>query len=46
MREHRHLQIPDALADLCDPERLALLVYAHGHLTAAPGDGLAAQGGC
>jgi biuret amidohydrolase len=27
MREHRHLQIPDTLADVCDPERLALLVY-------------------
>jgi biuret amidohydrolase len=27
MREYRHLQIPDTLADVCDPERLALLVY-------------------
>jgi biuret amidohydrolase len=27
MREHRHLQIPDTLADVCDPERLALIVY-------------------
>jgi biuret amidohydrolase len=24
---HRHLQIPDRLEDVCDPERLALLVY-------------------
>jgi biuret amidohydrolase len=24
---HRHLQIPDKLEDVCDPERLALLVY-------------------
>jgi biuret amidohydrolase len=27
MREHRHLQIPEGLADICDPARLALLVY-------------------
>jgi nicotinamidase-related amidase len=27
MREHRHLQIPQRLADVCDPDRLALLVY-------------------
>jgi biuret amidohydrolase len=27
MRVHRNLQIPDTLAEVCDPERLALLVY-------------------
>jgi nicotinamidase-related amidase len=27
VREHRHLQIPDSLSDVCDPEHLALLVY-------------------
>jgi nicotinamidase-related amidase len=27
MREHRHLQIPETLADVCDPDHLALLVY-------------------
>jgi biuret amidohydrolase len=27
MRERRQLQIPDTLADVCDAERLALLVY-------------------
>jgi biuret amidohydrolase len=27
MREHRRLQIPEGLADVCDPDRLALLVY-------------------
>ena len=27
MQRHRNLQIPDGLADVCDPERLALLVY-------------------
>jgi biuret amidohydrolase len=27
MREHRHLRIPEGLADVCDPDRLALLVY-------------------
>jgi biuret amidohydrolase len=27
MRQHRHLQIPEGLADACDPDRLALLVY-------------------
>jgi biuret amidohydrolase len=27
VREYRHLQIPDTLADVCDPERLALVVY-------------------
>ena len=27
MREHRHLQIPQTLADVCDPSRLALIVY-------------------
>jgi nicotinamidase-related amidase len=27
MREYRHLKIPDSLADVCDPERMALLVY-------------------
>jgi nicotinamidase-related amidase len=27
MRHHRNLQIPDTLDDVCDPERLALLVY-------------------
>jgi nicotinamidase-related amidase len=27
MRDYRHLQIPDKLEDVCDPERLALLVY-------------------
>jgi biuret amidohydrolase len=27
MHDHRGLQIPDTLADVCDPARLALLVY-------------------
>jgi biuret amidohydrolase len=27
MHHHRHLRIPDKLEDLCDPARLALLVY-------------------
>jgi nicotinamidase-related amidase len=27
MRDHRNLQIPDTLDDVCDPARLALLVY-------------------
>ena len=27
MQRHRNLQIPDRLADVCDPDRLALLVY-------------------
>ncbi len=27
MQHHRNLQIPDRLADVCDPDRLALLVY-------------------
>ena len=27
MQHHRNLQIPDRLADICDPDRLALLVY-------------------
>jgi biuret amidohydrolase len=27
MREHRHLRIPEGLADVCSPDRLALLVY-------------------
>jgi biuret amidohydrolase len=27
MREHRRLQIPKGLAEVCDPDRLALLVY-------------------
>jgi nicotinamidase-related amidase len=27
MRDHRDLRIPDTLEDVCDPERLALLVY-------------------
>jgi biuret amidohydrolase len=27
VREYRHMQIPDTLADVCDPERLALVVY-------------------
>jgi nicotinamidase-related amidase len=27
VREHRHLQIPEGLADACDPDRLALLIY-------------------
>jgi biuret amidohydrolase len=27
VQRHRNLQIPDGLADVCDPERLALLVY-------------------
>jgi biuret amidohydrolase len=27
MQHHRNLQIPDRLADVCDPDRLALIVY-------------------
>ncbi len=27
MQHHRNLPIPDTLADVCDPERLALIVY-------------------
>ncbi len=27
MRDHRDLRIPDTLEEVCDPERLALLVY-------------------
>jgi nicotinamidase-related amidase len=27
MQHHRNLQVPDRLADVCDPDRLALLVY-------------------
>jgi nicotinamidase-related amidase len=27
MQQHRNLHIPDTLADACDPDRLALLVY-------------------
>jgi biuret amidohydrolase len=27
MQQHRNLQIPDALADACDPDRIALIVY-------------------
>jgi biuret amidohydrolase len=27
MQRHRQLQVPERLADVCDPERLALLVY-------------------
>jgi biuret amidohydrolase len=27
MQRHRNLQIPDRLADVCDPDRLALVVY-------------------
>jgi nicotinamidase-related amidase len=27
MQHHRNLPIPDSLADVCDPDRLALLVY-------------------
>jgi biuret amidohydrolase len=27
MRDHRSLQIPDTIDDVCDPERLALIVY-------------------
>jgi biuret amidohydrolase len=27
MQHHRNLQIPDRLADVCDPDRLALVVY-------------------
>jgi nicotinamidase-related amidase len=27
MQHHRNLQIPDRLAEFCDPDRLALLVY-------------------
>jgi nicotinamidase-related amidase len=27
MRDHRSLQIPDTFDDVCDPERLALIVY-------------------
>jgi biuret amidohydrolase len=27
MQQHRNLRIPDSLADACDPDRLALIVY-------------------
>ena len=27
MQHHRNLQIPDRLVDVCDPDRLALIVY-------------------
>jgi biuret amidohydrolase len=27
MQHHRKLRIPDSLADACDPERMALVLY-------------------
>ena len=27
MQQHRNLHIPDTLADVCDPDRMALVVY-------------------
>ena len=27
MQPHRNLRIPDTLADVCDPDRMALIVY-------------------
>jgi hypothetical protein len=27
MQQHRNLRIPDTLADVCDPDRMAVVVY-------------------